>query len=79
VVSHQVSQAAEGGGDAGVASSTNLLQTVNEVGSVCFEFVVGVVKPSLDYLVHNMIMAYRMVDSDQWGVASRGKRHHSHQ
>jgi hypothetical protein len=58
---------------------TNLLQLVNEIDRVRFDFLVGVVKSSLDYLVHNMIIAYHMGGSDQWGVASRGKRHHSHQ
>lgn len=59
--------------------TTNLLQLVNEIDRVGFDFLVGVVKTSLDYLVHNMIIAYRMGGSDQRGVASRGNRHHLHQ
>jgi hypothetical protein len=63
----------------GTATTTNLLQLVNEVNCVSFDFLIRVVKSSFDNLVHNMIIAYRMGESDQWGVASRGKRHHSHQ
>jgi hypothetical protein len=47
--------------------ATNLLQLVNEVDRVGLDFLIGVVKPSLNDLVHNMIIAYCIEGSDQWG------------